>query len=135
MKIFLFLLLLILVLILAAWLFPSAAPALGLALILISLGFAIFAAVRKHRTAYLLGRITRSAYVHNNFLDVLGILLAVTIAGLLGRYVAQALTGPIGNDLVRLVAGILIGLLVGIGVGLLVNRAWNRLLVKASPKN
>jgi len=135
MKIFLFLLLVILVLTLAAWLFPAAAPALAIGLVLISLGFAIFAAVRKHRTAYLLGRITRSAYVRNIFLDVAGMLLAVACAGLLGRYVAQMLAGPTDNALIRMVAGILIGMLVGIAAGLLVNWAWRRLLVKASLKN
>ena len=132
MKIILFLLVPILVLILAAWLSPSAAPALAIGLILISLGFAIFAAVRRHRTAYRQGQITRPAFARNIVLDVAGILLAVTAAGLLGRYVAQRLAGPIDNALIRMVAGILIGMLVGIAAGLLVNWAWSRLLAKTS---
>jgi len=120
--------LLLLVLIISVWLLPSATPVLGIALILLSLSIAIFSIYKKHRTAYLQGRLTRSAFLRNTLLDVFGILLAVTLAGLLGRFVAGIVTQPISNDLGRLIAGILIGLLVGIGVGVFVNRAWGRLL-------
>ena len=120
--------LLILVLILSMWLFPSATSALGIALIVSSLSIAIFAVLQKHGTTYRQGKLTRSAFLRNTSLDVSGILLAVTLAGLLGRFVAGIVTQPISNDLGRLIAGILIGLLVGIGVGVFVNRAWGRLL-------
>lgn len=132
MKFVLLLMAAILILILAAWLFPTAAPALAIGLVLISLGVAILAAVRRHRAAYRQGQITRPAFARNIVLDVAGILLAVTAAGLLGRYVAQMLAGPINNALIRMVAGILIGMLVGIAAGLLVNWAWSRLLTKTS---
>ncbi len=117
-------LLLILALILSMLLLPSATPVLGIALIVISLSLAFFTIFRKHRTTYLQGRLTRAALVRNIFLDMFGILLAVVLAGLLGRYLAGVLTRPINNDTARLIAGITIGLLVGIGAGLLVNRAW-----------
>lgn len=124
--------LLLLVLLLSLWLLPSATSALGIALIAISLGVALFAILKKHRIAYLQGRLTRAAFLRNIFLDMFGILLAVILAGLLGRYVAGLVARPISNDLWRLIATILIGLLVGIGVGLFVNRAWGR-FVKTSP--
>lgn len=126
--------LLLLVLLLSMWLLPSATSVLGIALIAISLSIAVFSILRKHRTAYLQGRLTRAALVRNTFLDVSGILLAVALAGLLGRYVVGLVTRPISNDLARLIAGILLGLLVGIGVGLLVNRAWGRFVKTSSAR-
>lgn len=126
--------LLLLVLILSMWLLPSATSALGIALIAISLGIALFAILKKHRTAYHQGQITRSALVRNTFLDVFGILLAVALAGFLGRYVVGLVTQSISNDSARLIAGILLGLLVGVGVGLLVNRAWGRFVKTSSAR-
>ncbi len=126
--------LLILVLLLSMWLLPSATSALGIALIAISLSLAFFTIFGKHRTAYLQGKLTRAAFLRNTFLDVFGILLAVVLAGLLGRYAVGLVTRPISNDPARLIAGILIGLLVGLGVGLLVNRAWGRLVKTSSAR-
>lgn len=126
--------LLLLVLLLSMWLLPSATSVLGIVLIVLSLALTFFTIFRKHHTAYLQGKLTRVALVRNMFLDVFGILLAVVLAGLLGRYVAGLVTRPISNDLWRLIATILIGLLVGIGVGLLVNRAWGRFVKTSSAR-
>jgi hypothetical protein len=123
--------LLLLVLILSMWLLPSATTALGIALIAISLAIAVVSIIRKHRTSYLQGRLTRAAFLRNTFLDIFGILLAVALAVLLSRYVVGLVTRPLNNDTTRLMVGILIGLLVGIGVGILVSRAWGH-LVKTS---
>jgi hypothetical protein len=124
--------LLILVLIISVWLLPSATPALGIALIVISLAIAVFAILMKHRTDYLHGRLTYLAFVRNAFLDVFGILLAMVLAVLLGSYIAGTVTRPISNDSIRLFAGIIVGLLVGLGVGLSVNWAWRRLVKTSS---
>jgi F0F1-type ATP synthase assembly protein I len=124
--------LLLLVLILSMWLLPSATPALGMALILIGLSTAFFSILMKHRTAYRQGKLTRAAFVRSTLLDVLGISLAVVLAGLLGRYVVGLVTPSIDNDTVRVITGIIAGLLVGVGVGLSVNWTWGR-LVKTSP--
>jgi len=70
----------------------------------------------------------RSMFVLNIFLEILGILLAMTLAGLFGRHIAQIATEQINNDLTKLIAGIVIGLLAGMGVGILMKRAWGRLL-------
>ncbi len=125
--------LLILVLILSVWFLPSATPALGIALIVVSLAIAVFSILIKHRTAYLQGRLTRTAFVRNTGLDVLGILLAMALAVLLGLYLAGIVTRMISNDSTRLIAGIAVCLLVGSGVGLFVNWTWRR-LVKTSPE-
>lgn len=124
--------LLLLVLILSIWLLPSATPMLGIALIVISLSIAFFSVFKKHRTAYLQGKLTYVMFLRNIFLDVFGVLLSVILAVLLGRYLATLITRPISNDPARLITGIIVGLLVGLGVGLFVNWTWGR-LVKTSP--
>lgn len=128
----LILLLLVFILLLSAWLMPSITSGLAIALLVLSLGWAIFSVVRQHGTAYREGRLTRLAFVRNTFLDVLGILLATTLALLLARFVMESVTLPISSDSARIFAAILMGLLVGIGVGFLVSRVWGR-LVKTSP--
>ena len=125
--------LLLLVLLLSLWLLPSATPVLGISLIVISLSIAIFSFFKKHRTAYLQGRLTRLGFARNVFLDVFGILLAMTIAALLGKYLAELVAQQIDSALLRLVTGMLVGVVIGIGVGLFVRQLWGR-FVKTSPK-
>jgi hypothetical protein len=127
------LILFLLLVVVSSWKSPSATPVLGIALIVVSLAIAFFFVFRKHRMAYLEGKLTRAAFVRNTCLDVFGILLAVALAGLLGRYVAGVVAMPIRNDLIRLLAGVIIGLLVGAGVGTLVFRLWGR-FIKLSPE-
>lgn len=127
------LILFLLSVVVSSWKSPSATPALGIVLIVVSLAIAFFSVFRKHRMAYLEGKLTRAAFVRNTCLDMSGILLAVAFAGLLGRYVAGVVAMPIRNDLIRLLAGVVIGLLVGAGVGTLVCRLWGR-FIKLSPE-
>ncbi len=125
--------LLLLVLILSIWFLPAITPVLAIAILVFSLGLAIFAILKKHRTAYHQGQITRSIFLRNTFLDVLGVLLAMALAVLLARYIARIAAAPVNNDLTMQTVGILIALLVGTGVGILVNRLWER-FVKTSPQ-
>ena len=66
-------------------------------------------------------------------LEISGAFLIMLLAGLLGRYAAQITTQQIGNDLIRVGAGIGVGLLVGLGVGMLAKKTWRR-LVDVSPR-
>lgn len=77
---------------------------------------------------YKQGNITRMVLARNIFVEIFGILLAMTLAGLLGRYIAQIVIEHIINDLTKLIASILIGLLAGMGVGLVVRRTWGRVV-------
>lgn len=117
---------------LSAWAFPSAAPVIGMIFLGFSLGIAIYSIVVKHRSAYREGKLTRFAFQRNVCLDVSGVLLAVVLAALLGRYVADLVAQQIDGALLRFAAGMLVGVLVGIGVGLLVRQAWGR-FVKTTP--
>ena len=74
---------------------------------------------RKHWRSYKQGNITRNVVMRNMLLDIFGILLAMTLAGLFGRHIAEIATEQINNDLTKLIAGVVIGLVVGIGIGLL----------------
>jgi hypothetical protein len=84
----------------------------------------------KYRRSYLQGKITRAIFLSNTALEIFGILLAMGLAGLLGRYLSQVVILPISHALTRIVTGILIGVLVGACVGWFVKRTWGR-LVKA----
>lgn len=116
------------------WLFPSSG--LILTILFLTCGFALasFPVIAKHRQAYLQGKISRSVCIRNILLDVTGILLALILAVLLGRYIADIATNKISNDLIKLIAGIMIGLSIGIVVGTLVKNTWKR-LAKTSLEN
>lgn len=121
-------LLLLLGVLVVAWLFPSTGALLGMIFVVISFVTTSFAVFEKHRKAYLQARITRIVFIRNVFFDLTGILLAIVLAGLLGRFVAEIATRRISNDLTQLIAGIDIGLLVGIVVGVLIKRASSHLV-------
>jgi uncharacterized membrane protein required for colicin V production len=71
---------------------------------------------------------SRSIRKRTIFLEITGILLAITLAGLLGRFIAEIATRHISNDLTKLIVGISIGLLVGIVVGVFIKRASSHLV-------
>ena len=110
-----------------------AATAVRIALI-ISSAIAIFSAVQKQIQLFREKPTSRVKLVLNVLLEIIGILLAVLLAGLLGRYIAQLGTAQISNALIKLVAGIMISLMAGMGMGILVTRTWGR-LVKTSAES
>ena len=116
-----------------AWIFPSERLFLGITFLLFSFLIASLAVIEKQREAYRLGKLTRAVFLRNTILEITGTGLAMLLAGLLGRYVAQAATQQIGDELIRVIAGIGIGLLVGISVGTLAKITWGR-FVKISPR-
>src|SRR5688572_4175566 len=97
----------------------------------ISSTIAIFSAVQKQMQLFREKPTSQFKLVLNVLLEIMGILLAMVLAGLLGRYIAQLGTAQISNDLTKLTAGIVIGLLAGMGIGILVTRTWGK-LVKTS---
>jgi hypothetical protein len=120
--------LLLLILLILAWLFPSAGLLLGIIFLLLSFFIASSAVLGKHNEAYRQGRIRHTVFIRNAVLEITGILFAMVLAGLLGRYIAQIATQQMDNDLIRVIAGITIGLLVGIGIGFVVKQTWCRLV-------
>ena len=82
------------------------------------------------------GQILYCHYISASFLSLiwLGLLLAMVLAGLLGRFIAQIATQHISNDLIKLAAGIATGLLVGVGVGVLMQHLSGRFMKTATEK-
>jgi len=73
-------------------------------------------------------------YISASSLLWLGLLLAMVLAGLLSRFIAQIATQQIGNDQIRIAAGMATGLLVGIGVGVLMQRISGRFMKTLTDK-
>ena len=109
------------------WIIPAERLFLGVTFLVFSFLIASLATVEKYKGAYHQGKISRWSFFSNTVLEITGTGLTMTLAGLLGRAAAQAATHQIGDDLLRVMAGIAIGLLVGIGVGILAKLTWGRL--------
>lgn len=121
-------LLLLVILVILMWFFPSAMPVFGMSLLLLSFGVVILPIIKKQRELYKRGNLTSGELVRKIALEVFGILLAMALAGLAGRYLGQIVITQTSNELIKLIAGILIGLLAGIGVGVLVQRTWGQMI-------
>lgn len=119
---------LLLILLILAWVFPTLGLKLGIAFLLISFLIASLAVLEKHKKAYRQGQLTRTIFIRNAVLEISGTFLIMLLAGLLGRYAAEVTTSQIGNDTLRLTAGIGVGLIVGLSVGILAKRTLRRLV-------
>ena len=106
--------------------FPSSGLLLGIIFMSFSFFIASSAVLEKHREAYRQGKIGRGVFIRNVLLEGTGILLAMLLAGVLGRVMAGIATRPIEDGLVRVIAGIVVGMLVGIGVGTFARKTWGR---------
>jgi hypothetical protein len=119
---------LLVILLVLAWIFPSAGLKLGIAFLLLSFFIASWIALEKQKQAFRKGQIPRVIFIRNAVLEITGSGLIMLSAGLLGRYIAGIATQPIGDDLVRVIAGIVVGMVVGIGVGVLAKKMLRRLI-------
>ena len=124
----------ILLAVIAVWQFPSVRLMFVLILLLFSVVRAIGSLVAKHREAYLQGKTTWVVFIRHVLFEIMGVLAAMTLAGFLGRYVAQIVTQQISNDLISFAAAIATGLLVGIGVGILLQSTWGRVVKTLTEK-
>ncbi|HEX5941938.1 MAG TPA: hypothetical protein VFY66_06640 [Anaerolineales bacterium] len=118
----------LMILLILAWIFPTAGLKLGIAFLLLTFFIASLAVLEKHKKAYRKEKVTRGVFIRNAVLEINGTFLVMLLAGLLGRYAAQITTQQIGNDLIRVGAGIGVGLLVGLGVGMLAKKTLRRLV-------
>ena len=119
------------ILLIALLLAPGWAGAIISIALFISFAIAIFFVVQKQMKLYQEKPTSRVKLARNVLFEIMGVLLAMVLAGLLGRYIAQIGTAQVSNDLTKLIAGFLIALLAGMGVGILVKHTWER-LVKTS---
>jgi hypothetical protein len=122
---------LLLTLLILAWVFPSLGMKLGIPFLLVSFLIASLVMLERHTNTYRKGKITLGIFIRNAVMDISGTFLIMLFAGLLGSYAAEVTTQQIGNDLLRIAAGIVVGLVVGLGVGMLAKKTVRR-LVKVS---
>src|SRR5215207_1913573 len=96
---------LLLALIAIFFLAPTQAGAAVSIALFISFAIALVSAVQKQLQLFREKPTSRFKLVLNVLLEIMGILLAMVLAGLLGRYIAQLGTTQISNGLTKLVAG------------------------------
>lgn len=118
----LILLLLILILLATTWMFQVVGTRIFLIFLLFGLLINSSMIVKKHREANYQGRLMYNILLRAILLEIFILLLAMTLAALLGRNLAEIAIQHLGNDLAKLITGIAIGLLVGIVVGLMIKR-------------
>jgi hypothetical protein len=106
---------LLVTLLVLAWLFPSAGLKLGIAFLLLSFLLVSWLVLEKQKNVYCDGLVTRGIFIRNAVIEISGLWIVMTLAGLLGRDAAGFATRQIGDGLLRTVTGIGVGLLVGIG--------------------
>ena len=120
-------------LLLLACIFPGAGLKLGIAFLVLSFLIGSLVVLEKHKQAYRRRAINRSVFIRNGVLEISGTFLVMLLAGLLGRYSAEVVTQQIGNELIRMGAGIGVGLVVGLGVGMLAKKTLRRLVDSPQP--
>jgi hypothetical protein len=121
------------ILLILAWTFPTFGLRLGIAFLFLSFLIASLALLEKHKKSYRKGEISRGVFIRNASLEIGGTFTIMVLAGLLARSTAEVTTQQIGNELVRIIAGIGVGLAVGIFIGSLAKKTLRR-LVEVSPK-
>jgi hypothetical protein len=118
----------LIVALLAAFFFgPAWAGMVVVTMFCFALAMAISSVLQEQTKSYREKRIGRTKLALNVLGEIMVMLLAMTLAALLGRYIAEIATEQISNGLAKFIAGMVIGLLAGMGVGFLVKRTWGRL--------
>ena len=123
---------LILALLSGAVFLPGWANTIAAGVVFLSLSIAVYAVVQKHARLQQGKPASKIVMARNILVELTGILLAMLLAGLVGRYAAEAATRPISDESIKLVLRIFVAAGVGLGIGFVVRRAWGRLVGAAS---
>jgi hypothetical protein len=94
----------------------------------LSLAMTIFSIVQKHKNLYREKPASKIKWVCNIVLEIMGILMAMILAGWLARSMAPITTQSISNEVIRIAASIGTGLLVGLGASLVMQHIWGRFI-------
>lgn len=109
-------------------LYPLFGIAFGIIYFLFVVIVISYSLCKTDRESYLQGKISRAIFFRNSLIEIIGILLALILAALIGKYLAVLGTRQIDDEIVRLIAGLLIGLLAGAAIGALVKGISNRMV-------
>ena len=120
------------ILLIASLVLPGWVSVLTSIVLFISFAIAIYSVVQKQIKLYREKPTSRVKLAWNVLFEIMGVLLAMGLAGLLGRTIAQIGTAQINNEGTKLIAGIVIALLAGMAIGTFVTRTWGRLIKTSS---
>ena len=132
---------LFIVIVLASFFYwPAIAQPLMIAMVLITIGLFMLFAVKNHLGKYRAGELDGRQATRNIILEILGILLAATLAVLAGRQASGGISLLIGRlaesfwpgsgAALAILSAVLTALLVGLLVGFVVWKFWGRLIKK-----
>ena len=124
--------LLIITLLATVWIKATAGIVLTLIFLLFVLSATSYTIIQKNRKACQQGFISRSTSIKNTCLEISAVLLAMILAALVGRYLADMITGGINSTPVKLITGIGLGLLAGWVVGLFVRHTSGHFIKSSS---
>ena len=113
--------LLLLALLIALFFYPPSARLLSSIMIVFGIGTAIIFTVHGNWESHKEGEITRSEFIRNTIIDLLGLALVMGLAIFFGRLAS----GYAGNAWGMLV-GIIAGMAVGFGIAFLVQKVWGK---------
>jgi hypothetical protein len=119
----LFSIILLATLIASLFFYPIMSSWIGIILLLLSLGMALFFTIQKHLYFYEQGEISRLKFTRNVLLDLLGLLLTIAAASYLGGAAGTRLGESLG-----LWVGLITGIIIGFLAAWLVRKLWSRLV-------
>jgi heme/copper-type cytochrome/quinol oxidase subunit 4 len=105
---------------------PDSANAMAGIMVVLGLSIVTYFVVQKHVHLHRQEQAPKTKTVKNILFELTGILLAMLVAGVLGKIAVETVTREIGDEMIKLIVGILIGMLTGLGVGLFVRWACGR---------
>ena len=116
------------VLLILMMLYPLPGIAFGIVYFLFGVIVISYSICKTDRESYLQGKISRATFFRNSIIEIIGILLALILAALIGKYLAVLGTRQIDHEIARLITGLVIGLLAGAVIGALVKGISNRMV-------
>ena len=101
--------------------YPASSQALSTVILVFGVGTAIAFIIQGNLEKHKKGELTRSEFIRNTFLDLLGLALIMLSAMWLGR-----MAGGYAGETWGMIAGIVAGIVAGFGAALVVGKLWSR---------
>jgi hypothetical protein len=121
---------LLVTLLVALLIYPASSQALATIVLVFGIGTAIAFTINSNLEKHKKAELTRSEFIRNTFLDLLGLALTMGAAMWLGRlaggYAGQSVSIKVGQGW-GMAAGIAAGMVVGFGAAFLVGKIWGKI--------
>ena len=112
---------LLVTLLVALLIYPASSQALATIVLVFGIGTAIAFTINSNLEKHKKAELTRSEFIRNTFLDLLGLALIMLSAMWLGR-----MAGGYAGETWGMIAGIVAGIVAGFGAALVVGKLWSR---------